>query len=314
MLTDTVRFVLTYSGPSQGSPESLVGKFPARDDAVRARILGTGVYDTEAMFYEQIRDKVSIRAPHCYYVALNRDTHEFGLLIEDATPARSLDPFTGCPFSDAERAMREIAALHAPSYCNPEYADMVWLQNRTPIMRRIAQGFPDFLALFRERNEGLIEPEFVRVAECFANRLEHFAFHNTSRFCVVHGDYRTDNMLFDAQGGAVPLMILDWQTLAIESPGIDTSYFLSSSYSMNMRARDERELLRIYHREMIARGVSYDWDALWHDYCRSAWLGVFQAIVAAAMGSRSERGDQLFLRMMRGAAQMMLELGTLDID
>ncbi len=46
---------------------------------------------------------------------------------------------------------------------------------------------------------------------------------------VTHGDFRTDNLLFDGRGGDVPLATVDWQTVGHGSASLDVAYLLMTS-------------------------------------------------------------------------------------
>src|SRR6202022_4759461 len=58
-----------------------------------------------------------------------------------------------------------------------------------------------------------------------------------------HGDFRLDNLLFDAQDGAVPVAVVDWQSVATAPGVIDVSYFLGNSMVETDRAKHERDLV-----------------------------------------------------------------------
>ncbi|MGE4323415.1 MAG: phosphotransferase [Sphingobium sp.] len=314
LLGDTMRFNLRYDRDEPGAPMTLAGKFPAVDPHARAGGKEIGVYLTETRFYQTIAADVPVRAPRCHYAVIDPESCEFGVLLEDVGPARAADQLTGCTRADAEEALRQAAALHAPRFGDADIWSIDWMKIRYGVLGKVCDSFDDYVRTFLERYADMLEPEYQRLTERFAPLVREFALKRPDRYALIHGDFRLDNMLFDAKGGDVPLVILDWQSIAPENPGIDFSYFIGTSYPMDLRARDELDLVRYYHEQMQARGVrTYAWDDVWRDYRRGAWLGLFTAVFASAVTKRTDRGDRMFMRMARGSAAQMVEHDTLSL-
>lgn len=311
---DTVRFDIAYDRAEPGAPAAIAGKFPAADPLVRAGGAAIGLYRIEVNFYQQIAADVAVRRPACFHAEIDTsDGGVFGLLLEYVGPARAVDQMAGCTRADAEHALAQAAALHAPRFGDARLPGIDWLNVRYPTYAAVCAGLDGHMRVFRDRYEHLVEPDYIAVAERYVAVASAFA-ERAPRQAIIHGDYRIDNMLFDAKGGAEPLVVLDWQSVGAANPGNDTAYFLATSYPIEDRARDEGELLRFYHDRMQALGArDYGWDDLWHDYRRGAWLAMVTAIYASAVSKRTERGDQLFVRMLRGAAAQMLAHDSLAL-
>jgi aminoglycoside phosphotransferase (APT) family kinase protein len=124
--------------------------------------------------------------------------------------------------------------------------------------------------------------------------------------CLIHGDFRLDNMLFDIRGGAEPIAVLDWQTTAVGHPLTDLGYFLGCGVGARLRGAHEGELLDLYCAEMTARGVPLSRQAVWDKYRLGALHGVSTAVFSAAFVERTERGDANFLSMAHGACSLAL--------
>jgi len=131
--------------------------------------------------------------------------------------------------------------------------------------------------------------------------------------CVVHGDFRLDNMLFGICEGAPPIAILDWQTLAIGHPMTDIGYFMGCGIGDSLRLEHEIELLDLYCAEMTARGVRLTRQSIWRDYVIGALHGVATAVFSAAFVERTPRGDYNFLSMARGACALAMAHGSLQL-
>jgi aminoglycoside phosphotransferase (APT) family kinase protein len=123
---------------------------------------------------------------------------------------------------------------------------------------------------------------------------------------VVHGDYRTDNMLFDAAGGTIPLAVIDWQTIQVGHAMADVAFLLGASLDPADRRSHEHDLVREYHHALSGRGVpGYPWDQCWTDYRRYAYQCLAFLVPAAMLVEQTPRGDEMFLTMIgRGCAHV----------
>ena len=74
---------------------------------------------------------------------------------------------------------------------------------------------------------------------------------------LVHGDPRSDNLLFPTGGGAPT--IIDWAIQSVAHPGWDVSYVLSTSLN-DVGAADD--LIAGYRRSLASRGAEIDEDDL----------------------------------------------------
>jgi aminoglycoside phosphotransferase (APT) family kinase protein len=164
------------------------------------------------------------------------------------------------------------------------------------------------IAGYKARFEGLLEPEYMALAERLAQAMPGFYAEAESPRTVQHGDFRLDNILFAAQGGARRMATLDWQTVTCGPGLLDVTYFLSAGLPVDLRRAHEVELVRLYHAELLRLGVTgYDWDFCWRDYRRFAIHGVFMGVFSAMVVERTDRSDQLFLAMTRGGCAQALD-------
>ncbi len=74
-----------------------------------------------------------------------------------------------------------------------------------------------------------------------------------SGFCRT--EIRADNVLFDAHGGHLPVVILDWQGVGYGYGPIDVAYYLSTSLATEDRRQCERDLVALYHQGLVGQGV-----------------------------------------------------------
>lgn len=308
---DSVRFSLTYSG-DQGPP-SLAGKFPAADPTSRGTAAAFGLYAKEVAFYRELAPLLEIRVPRIFAAEVDASGSEFLLLFEDMGPCRQGNQLESCSREDARHAIRQAAAVHAPSWNRPDIVDRPWLAMDPEAMTQIKALYPQAHAVFAERYADRLEPELMAVCAQLNDAIEPWFDREAGDRCLIHGDFRLDNMLFDVGGGAEPIAVLDWQTVAVGNGLTDIGYFLGCGIGDALRQEAEGELLRLYCDEMTERGVPLSLDSITDAYRLGALHGVSTAVFSSAFVERTERGDTNFLSMARGACALALQHRSIDV-
>lgn len=303
---DSVRFHLTYKERGDG-PSTLAAKFSAADRTSRGTAAMMGLYAKEVNFYRHGAAMIDARLPRILAAEVSEDGTEQMLLFEDLGPARGGDQIAGCSPGDARAAIRQAAAIHAPSWKKQDLLAADWLQPLPELASRIAAMYPQAQTTFRERYGDILEPPYMTVCEELAATPGFFDRADEQPQCLVHGDFRLDNMLFDIKGGSEPIAVLDWQTVTGGRAMTDIGYFMGCGIGADLRQVAEDELLDLYLAEMNARGVALERDDIWHDYRIGALHGVSTAVFSAAFVERTDRGDANFLSMARGACSLALE-------
>lgn len=307
---DSVRLTIAYDPPGAG-PATLAAKFPAADPTSRGTAAAFGLYAREVGFYRDLHPHLAVRAPAVLFAGIAGDGVDFLLLFEDLGPARGGNQLASCSAADAAAAIRQAAAIHAPSWNNPAVLGLDWLQPRAEHTAQVKALYPQAQAIFRERYAGSLEPELMAVCEELAAAGDLWFGRESGARSVIHGDFRLDNLLFDIKGGAEEIAVLDWQTVAIGNPLTDIGYFLGTGIGDGLRRAHEAELLDLYCAEMTARGVPLARAAVWDDYVIGALHGVSTAVFSAAFVERTARGDDNFLSMARGGCALALQHGSL---
>ena len=86
---------------------------------------------------------------------------------------------------------------------------------------------------------------------------------NPERFCLLHGDYRFDNLLFDPDRTSVT--VVDWQTITV---GLPEEVSPTSSHQPRFRCpgRKRIDLVGVYYRRLLDHGVThYSASHCWED-------------------------------------------------
>jgi hypothetical protein len=306
---DSARFTLTYDPPGAGPP-TLAGKFAAADPTSRQTAVTHGLYAKEVAFYRELAPRLAIRTPRAFAAEAADDGATFVLLFEDLGPARGGNQLAGCSLDDALHAVRELAGPHAPRWNDPAFIDRPWFEPRPGALDSLKAAYPYATQVFAERYADELAPGLMDVCRELAARSDRWFGREPGDRCLVHGDYRLDNMLFDIKGGAEPLGVLDWQTLTVGSGLTDLAYFIGAGVGTSLRAHEDA-LIEAYLAAMGERGVAPTREAVWDDYRRGALHGVSTAVFSAAFVERTARGDAMFLDMARGACQLALDHDSL---
>lgn len=310
---ENVRYELTWREADADLPASVVGKFPTSDPEGRAKAAAVGTYAREAGFYRDIVSDVSIRTPHVHHFGWEPATNDFAIVMEDITPSRAGDQLAGCTVADAELAIDAVVGLHAPTWGDVDrYAGHDWLS--FPGDERTA-GYELLLEMthpgFVERYRGRLSDDDLDLGTTVVERYRELMAltdewaSGPGSWCIAHGDYRLDNLLFGCGGEAPPLTVVDWQTTTVATGPSDVAYFLGAGLAPADRRDHERALVARYAAAMRDAGVELSDDVAWDGYALGSAGGYLMAAIASQLVARTERGDEMFAVMAeRHAAQM----------
>lgn len=312
---ESVRFKLDYARAGDDAPASMVGKFPSPGDESRATGVALGNYIREVRFYQQLAPKALINTPRCYFTDVDETTSEFVLMMEDLSPAEQGDQLKGVSLDQTRLVVVEAAKLHASHWGDDGLNDLPWVSGSKAAPASMVTD--EMVAMlwqgFKARYAGRLQPEWVEVGETLSARFAALgAMHDGPR-CLTHNDFRPDNMMFASAKGGYPVTTLDWQSFAYGAGPTDLAYFLAGALPPDERRKAEPELLALYHGKLTELGVAgYSMDDLKRHYGQGAYLLFFTAFFASMVVTQTERGDAMFLRMVEGATQHMLDHGMLD--
>jgi len=302
-----VELVLTLEGAED--PVAVVAKGPSEDPVSLATAAALGLYEREVRFYADVAPTVLIRTPACHHAAYDATTGRFLLLLESLTPAAAADQLEGLSVARAELALGELAGLHAPHWgttsIGPPFARSADEADGPGVRELLPALFDGFL----ERYGDALGAPARAVVEWLRPRLPAYYAGPGGPTTVQHGDFRTDNLLFDGRRGAVPMATVDWQMVALGAGALDVAYLLTTSLDTEDRRRHEHALLGAYHDRLCSHGVTgYDAAALFEDYAFHAFQGVVMLVCAAMLVERTDRGDAMFLTMIERSASAVDDL------
>jgi aminoglycoside phosphotransferase (APT) family kinase protein len=329
---ESIRFTLSYApqsdidGSAHSGPDSVIGKFPSQDPQSRATARMTETYEREFGFYSTLQQRVAIRTPQVHHIAIEDATGDFTLIMEDLRGSVQGDQLGGCDLPSALLIAEAAAGLHAPTWdVDTTLADVDWLAYPDEVTTRDRAALyqavmPGFIARYGER----IGPDAVAAVEWMSTRLVDLrnAFYDMSALkgCVVHNDFRLDNMLFGVQDSAPALTTVDWQTLSAGFGPVDLAYALGSGMLPDLRERHEREVFEHYLAQLGAVPTSKVGaiteqmrTEMWDAYRLGSTTGLAMAVVASMIVVRTERGDEMFSVMAERHTAQMDALGVFEM-
>jgi aminoglycoside phosphotransferase (APT) family kinase protein len=313
---DSIRFKLTYERGAQVAPATLVGKFPsANPDSFNAGVSG-GNYAREVMFYRELAATALIATPRWYVAEVDLASGEFVLLMEDLAPAEQGDQLKGVSLDQARLVVDEAAKLHASHWGDATLDDRPWILNSKaatfrPSPREQAQAV---WKAFKARYEGRLKPHAIEAGERIAERIDEFRNMHVGPRCLIHYDFRPDNMMFATAAGGRPVTVLDWQSVGIGAGPVDLGYFLAGALAPDLRRAHEAELLARYRQGLTARGVTgYDEADLRRDYAGGGMRLLWTAFMSSMIVKETARGDEMFMQMSHSAAEHIRDNDSLAL-
>lgn len=304
-------FRLTIDYADGDGPRRLVVKLPAADESSRAA--GALGYRCEVSFYREFADRIQARVPRCYLAALDDSTNEFTLLLEDMAPKLPGDQIAGCSVGQAEVAAVNVAGLHGPTWNDPRIRSLDWL---IPEWSSMVDFTAKFLAEATEQflRRYSVDPSTESVLQEFVDLFTSWATRRSQPYSLVHGDYRPDNLLFDAPHMPDPVVAVDWQVVSTGLPLRDIALLLATGLTTQDRRSSEYEIVSAYHRRLVELGVThYDLEHCWDDYRYAIFYAPFMTVVGAFVAQRSERGDRMFTVMAERSSAAITDLDAFEL-
>lgn len=317
---DNVRFQLEWRDPDPSLPRTVIGKFPSRSEISRATAIAVETYVREVGFYRDLQHDVQIRTPHVLHVGWNPETHDFVVMMEDIAPAEQGDQLAGCDLEHAELVIDQAAGLHAPTWGRTDrYADCDWLHLPDPERAaNLSAMYSMFMPGFVERYRGRLSDADLALGETLVERYLQLFEATTAwaqanhGWCVVHADYRLDNILFGSPPASPAVTVVDWQTVSGGIGPSDIAYFCGAGMVPERRQHHERALVGRYAAAIRAAGIELSDDAAWDGYVLGSAGGYLMAVLASQIVERTERGDEMFAVMAERHAAQVRHVGLLD--
>ncbi|HMH59376.1 MAG TPA: phosphotransferase [Galbitalea sp.] len=312
-VADTFRYELTYDRVEPDAPAAVIAKVSAADEGSRAAAIAFRLYEREVNFYRSLASRAGIRTPRCYYGDIDPTSGRFVLILEDLSPAAIVDQLGGLAADQMSLALEQAAALHAAMWADSSLEGLEWLAFGRSQAPAVSEVTAPLASTFIERYCDKLDATCVDLVQQLSGRASSYWAGQGGPLTVVHNDYRPDNMLFAAKGGAIPLAVVDWQTIGLGPSLTDVAFLAGTSMETAERREHEAALVREYHDRLTSTVEGFGWEECWRAYRYQALYAIYFLVPAAALVDRTERGDRMFLTMISRAATQIVDLRSAEL-
>jgi len=259
-----VRLRAKYRRNDPGLPERLFLK-TVFDNPFSETLRADGMYAVEVGFYRELKPRIDISAPQCFYFQSEADG-TFALILEELHDVEWGSAVQGAQPARAASVVEELARLHAALWNADELSSISWIRTHVPLGQTYLHFMREGLKVLAEDRAPGPVPSRLRdsdeVERAFLSLMEHTG---KQPWAVLHGDPHVKNMAFRSDGRPV---IADWQVIRKGNPAYDLAYFIGTSVSIEDRRAYEMEWLQLYREQLMRNGVRQppSIDTLFLDY------------------------------------------------
>jgi aminoglycoside/choline kinase family phosphotransferase len=311
MMSEVVRCTLAYDGATT-APTSIIVKTATSDEHRRFIATAGQLYQREVSFYTHIAQDAPVRVPKCIYAAINHETNDFILMLEDVGHQRSIDQVAGVEVADAFAAVKLMATWHANWWGRGlgELSKLFFAWNGEFNKAAFPMVFGSNWSTAKEVYGSRLPESIVAFGDRFVERSGEILDGLMGPDTLVHSDFRADNLLYD---GDQP-MLLDFQMLSVGCGMVDFGFFMSQSLSTATRQANFDELLSAYLGELHSHGIEMPREAALDKYRRVLGFGLAWPVsLAGSFAQLDERSQALALSMLDRYVQAMVDADAVAV-
>lgn len=315
IMGELTRATLTYDRAEPGAPTSVIVKLTSPYEANRAQGIALGMYEAEVRFYNELVGQAAMRVPHCYVAEIDRETHDFVIVLEDLGGCSAPDQLQGMSIAQASVAAAALADLHGSFWQRTDEIDWVPSVVHERI-KSFSAAWPDLWASFSARfADWLPDGAIAAGGQIRDNYWSLMSTLGERPWTLLHQDFRCDNMFFAAEDGQSDIVVLDWQGIGRGPGAYDLAYLLGGSLPIDDRREHEERIVGDYHDRLVDHGVTdYSFDDLWADYRLSHMVNTSVAVLTGGtMDLANERGRHLVGTLGQRHFTAVLDLHSVDL-
>lgn len=316
LMCTLARLTLGYDGPADEAPSSVILKVPSNLPENRAVGDHFGFYEREGRFYQDVAESLVVCTPRCFGNHIDVDRNEFALLLEDFGGRTMVSQVDGMDVDRATQALEALALVHAQWWNAPALHRLSWMPRAIDpgiisAGESYRQAWPRFVDIFGD----LLPDGAVELGERIGPSWEatQTALFERTPTTLCHGDFRSDNLMFDDAASATDRVgVLDWQ-ISYRSGGIgDVCYLATQSMTVEQRRAHERECLAAWHERVcsaLGHRPDYTVEQAWDDYrACTGNMTVYGVVSGGSLDPANERGLQLVTEMVTRSFTAALDL------
>ncbi len=248
---------------------------------------------SEVEYYTKIVVQTPLKiTPTCYSAEFDSAKGAYHVLLEDVSATHIGLSLSYPPVTSHALAMaKTLARLHAYWWEKPNLNTVSDLPTEAVINRYVDACQPGMLPMFdflgdrlTAEQKQLIETLVEQYPQWMQKRIQRTPNHLT----LIHGDCHNANWLLPKHEGETYLIDrqpFDW-SLTCWLGASDLTYLMVHWWYPNYRERVKESVLRTYHDELVAQGITnYSWQQLWDDYCLCAIQSLFVPLAWCTQGN-----------------------------
>jgi hypothetical protein len=281
LVSRIIRLRLTYDGPADALPSSLIVKTGLPEQRG-----GEWSNGHETAFYSDVAPSLPTGlVPRCFQAKHADATTPWHLILEDLTDTHALATAWPLPPSEAQcrTIVGSLGRLHAAWWEDPRLGVTIGARFDAAAMGQFIERAAKHFEVFADRLGDELPGErraFYERWIAVAPRL-HERYREARNITLTHGDAHVWNC-FLPRNGSNDVRWFDWDGWRIRVPTSDLAYMMAVHWYPERRQRLETALLDHYHTILLENGVrSYNRTDMQDDYRLSVlWqtiTPVFQA-------------------------------------
>ena len=284
LVSRIIRLRLTYDGPADGLPGSLIVKtgLPEQQGAAWST---NG--PKEVAFYRDVAPSLPAGlVPRCFEAHHADAATPWHLVLEDLTETHAVPTEWPLPPSEAQcrSIVGSLARFHAAWWEDPRLGVSVGAWPNDAAVDQFAQQMARHFEVFAGRLGDELSGEQRMFYERLiaAERRLPKRYRDTTNITLGHGDACVWNC-FLPRNGSNDVRWFDWSGWRIGNPTYDLAYMMAVHWYPERRRRLEGVLLDHYHTTLQANGVrSYNRGDMQKDYRRSVLRHTITPVFQAA--------------------------------
>lgn len=247
-------------------PATVIIKWPTDYPTFLELAKSIQLYDREVAFYNDVAPVAPIGAPRAYFAAIEDDSTDFVIVMEDLAGLENADHLEGLSIGRAQAVLDELAKFHAwgwdtnpPAAKNPAFLGLDDARMAGLFSVGAGAGWPIYLEHGRATAPaGLADilAQYTTLAPGLLGAL-------TEPATLVNGDLRADNLFFAETG---PHVTVDYQFAGRGCGMWDVAYLVGQGLTPAERGGHERELVTRYVQTLADSGVEYPFDQAWQQF------------------------------------------------
>jgi hypothetical protein len=236
LVSQIIRLDLTYDGPADGAPRSLILKTAHPDYA--STLWSAGRH--EVAFYTEIAPLMPERLTlRCFEGSWNAETHAWHLLLEDLTDSHQVATVWPLPptLEQSRSIVRALARSHAAWWDHPRLGDTVgtWLDvdATNQIIQQFTGHFTRFADMVGDRLPDVRRKLYDRFIEAAPMLMQRY--HSRHNVTIAHGDAHVWNFLLPQDPAREDVRMFDFDQWRINMGSHDLAYMMAVQWYPDRR-------------------------------------------------------------------------------